>query len=109
MCKVFLGVPLEDYGHVEDRLIGKLDLEAFWRFLGGHQICLGDVRDGWPTAQLPSLALQILQSLGALEGGTQLGMLPECGAQHESLEQRSWWNLLEPCRLHGGLKKLCRE
>ena len=70
MCKVFLRVPLGDDGHVEDGPIGKLDLEGFRRFLGVPQISRGDLRYGWPTAQLPFLALQILKSLGALEGGT---------------------------------------
>ncbi len=84
MCKVFLGVPLGEDGHVEDGPIRKLDLEAFRRFLGGHYIRRGDVRDGWPTAQLPFLVIGILQSLWDLEGGTHLGVLPECGSQHES-------------------------
>jgi hypothetical protein len=75
-------------GHVEVGPIQKLDLEAFGCFLGGYQIRQGDVRDGWLTAHLPFLALRILQSLGALEDGTHLGMLPECGTQHESLEGR---------------------
>jgi hypothetical protein len=35
------------------------------------------------------LHYQILPFLGALESGTHLGKLPECGTQHESLEQRS--------------------
>ncbi len=78
---------------VEEGPIRKLDLQAFWRFLGGYEICWWDVWDGWPTAQLPFLALGILQSFGrSLEGGTHLGMLPECGTQHESLDQRSWRN-----------------
>ncbi len=53
-------------------------------------------RTYWMSGKLLSyhfLALQIFQSLGALEGGTHLGVLPECGNQHESFEQRSWWNL----------------
>ncbi len=93
MGKVFLGVPSGEDGHVEDGPMGKLDLEAFWQFLGGHYFLGGDAWDGWPIAQLPFLALWILQSLGAIEGGTHLGVLPECGTQHESLERRSWRNL----------------
>ncbi len=89
MCKVFLGVPLGEDGHVEDGPIGKLDLEGLRRFLGVHHICQGDVRDRRQTNQLLFLSLQILQSLEALKGGTHLGMLPECGTQHKSLEQRS--------------------
>ncbi len=79
MRKVFLGVPLGKDGHVEDGPIGKLDLQGFLHLLGGHEIHWGDVRDGWPTAQLSFFALRILQSFGSLEGGTHLGMLPECG------------------------------
>ncbi len=87
MHKVFLGIPLGNDGHVEDGPIGKLDLEAFRRFLGGYQIHQGDVHNGWLTAQLPFLTLRILQSLGALKDGTHLGMLPECGTQHDSLKE----------------------
>ncbi len=36
MGKVFLGIPSGEDGHVEDGPIGKLDLEAFCCFLGGH-------------------------------------------------------------------------
>jgi hypothetical protein len=50
------------------------------------------VRDGWPTAQLPFLALRILQSLGAIAVGTHSGLLPEVCTQHESFEGRSWQN-----------------
>jgi hypothetical protein len=45
--------------------------------------------DGWPTTQLPFLALRILCSFGSLEGGTHVGLLPECGTQHKSIEHRS--------------------
>ncbi len=90
MHKVFLSVSLGEDGHIEDSPIGKLDLQAFWHFHGGYQIRWWEVRDGWPTAQLPFLALRILRSFGSLEGGTHLGVLPECGTQHKSLEQRSW-------------------
>ncbi len=93
MHKVFLGIPSGEDGHVEGGPIGKLDLEAFWCFLDGYQIRRGDVWDGWPTAQLPFLPFQTLQSLGALEGGTHLDVLPECGTQHISLERRSQRNL----------------
>jgi hypothetical protein len=92
MRKVLLGVSLGEDGHVEDGPIRKLDLQGFVHFLGGYKIHWWDVRDGWPTAQLPFLALGILQSFGSLEGGTHLGMLLESGTQHESLEQISWWN-----------------
>ncbi len=60
MRKVFLSVPSGEYGHVEDEPIKKLDLLGFLHFLGGYQICWWDLRDGWPTAQLPFLALGIL-------------------------------------------------
>ncbi len=46
MGKVFLSVPLGEDGHVKDGPIKKLDLEAFWCFLGGHQICCGG-HMGW--------------------------------------------------------------
>ncbi len=79
MHKLFHTVPSGEDGHVEDGPIGKLDLEGFRHFLGVNQIRQGGIRDGWLTAQLPFLALQILPSLGAFEGGTHLGVLPECG------------------------------
>ncbi len=86
MHKIFLVVPSGEDGHVEEVPIR---LEAFQHLLGGFYIRWGDMQDGWPTAQLPFLVLQILQSLGALEDGTHFGVLPECGTQHESLEGRS--------------------
>jgi hypothetical protein len=90
--KVLLVVPTGENGHVEDGPIGKFHLQSVQHFLGGYKICWWDVRDGWPTAQLPFLALKILQSFGSLEGDTHLGVLPECGTQHESLKHRSWRN-----------------
>ena len=90
MRKVFIGVLLGENGHVENSPIGKLDLQGFLHFLGGHKIHHWDLRDGWPTAQLPFLALRILQFFGSFKGGTHLGVLPECGTQHKSFEGRSW-------------------
>jgi hypothetical protein len=86
MHKVFLGVLSGERRHVEDGPIRKLDPQGFLHFLGGHKICRWDIQVGWPTAQLPFLTLGTLQSFGSLEGGTHLGMLPECGTQHKSLE-----------------------
>jgi hypothetical protein len=53
----------------------------------------GYMRDGWLTTQLPFLALQILQSIWALEDGTHFGGLPECQTQHEFFDGKSQWNL----------------
>ena len=85
MRKVFLGVPLGEDGHVEDSPIGKLDLQDFLHLLGAHKIRRWDIRDGWPTAQLPFLTLRILQSFGSLEGGVHPGVLPECGISEEPI------------------------
>jgi hypothetical protein len=88
MRKVFLGVPSGEDGHVEDSPIGKLDLQDFLHLLGAHKIRRWDIRDGWPTAQLPFLTLRILQSFGSLEGGVHPGVLPECGTKPGRL---FWW------------------
>ena len=93
VCKAFLLVPLEKFGHVEVGPIRKFHLQSVQHFLGGYKIRQWDVRDGWPTAQLPFLALRIIQSFESYEGGTHLGMLPECGTQHESLKHGSQRNL----------------
>ncbi len=58
--KVFLDVPTGEYGHVEVGLVGKLDLQGLGFFLGGDDVHLRYVQDGWPVAQLPFLALNIL-------------------------------------------------
>jgi hypothetical protein len=66
--KVFLGVPTGVYGHVEVGFVWRLDLQGLRFFLGRDNICLRYVRDGPPVAQLPFLALSILQPVGRLEG-----------------------------------------
>ncbi len=76
MCKVFLGVLMGVDGHVEDGGVWKLDLQTLRLLHGGYEICWWDVRNGWPTAQLPFLAFGILQPAGSLEGSTHFGMLP---------------------------------
>ncbi len=88
MCKVFLGVPMGVNRHVEVRLVWKLDLQGLRFFLGCDDVYLRHVRDGWPVAQLPFLALRIIQPVGSLEGCTHFGMLPESGTKQEFLERR---------------------
>ncbi len=80
-------------GHVEDGTIWKLDLQTLRFFLGGYKICWWDVRNGWPDAQLPFLAFRILQPVGSLEGSTHVGVMPECGTEHEPLERSLRRNL----------------
>jgi hypothetical protein len=60
VCKVFLGVTTGVYGHVEVGIVWKLDHEGLRFFLGRDNIRQRYVRDGWPVAQLPFLALGIL-------------------------------------------------
>ncbi len=93
MCQVFLGIPTGVNRHVELGLIRKLDLQGLRFFLGHDNVYLRHVQDGWSVAQLPFLALSILQPVRSLEGGTYFGMLPESGTKQESLERRLWRNL----------------
>ncbi len=86
MCKIFLGVPTGVYGHVEVGLVWKLDLQGLRFFLGRDKIHLRYLWDGRLVAQLPFLALSILQPIGGLEGGTHFGVLPESGTKQEFLE-----------------------
>jgi hypothetical protein len=79
--KVFLGVPMGVYRHVEVGLVWKLDLQGLRYFLGREDIHFRYVRDGQPVAQLPFLALSILQPIGRLEDGTHFGVLPESGTK----------------------------
>ncbi len=88
MCKVFLLVPTGVNGHTEVRHIRKLDLENLRFFLGHDDVYHWYVRNGRPVAQLPFLALGILQPIRRLEGGTHFGLLPESGAKQEFLERR---------------------
>ncbi len=73
--KVFLGVPTGVNRHVEVGLVRKLDLQGLRFFLGRDDVYLGHVRDGWPVAQLPFLALGNIQPVRSHEGGTHFGML----------------------------------
>jgi hypothetical protein len=79
MCKVFFIVPTGVNGITEVGLIRKLDLENLRFFVGRDNVNLRYVRNGWPVAQLPFLALGILQPVRRLEGGTHFGVLPESG------------------------------
>ncbi len=79
MRKVFLGVPNGVNVHVDVGIIRKLDLENLRIFLGCDDVSLRYVWDGRPVAQLPFLALSILQPVGRLEGSTHFGILPESG------------------------------
>jgi hypothetical protein len=71
-----------------------LDLQGLRFFLGRDDIHFRYVRDGRPVAQLPFLALSILQLVKSLEGGTHFGVLPESGTgtKQKFLERRLWWN-----------------
>ncbi len=104
--KVFHGVPMGEYGHVEVGMVWK-DLQGLRFFLGHRDIHIRYVRDGRPVAQLPFLALSILQSAGRFEGSTHFDMLPKSSTKEEFLERKLWWNLQEPSRLNCGLK-ICR-
>jgi hypothetical protein len=88
VCEVFLGVPMGVNRHVEVGLVRKLDLQGLRFSLGRDDVYLRHVRDGWPVAQLPFLALSIIQPVGSLEGGTHYGMLPESGTKPKFLERR---------------------
>jgi hypothetical protein len=61
---VFLGVITGIYGNVEVGLVWKLDLQGLRFFLGRDDVYLRHVWDGWQVAQLPLLALSILEPLG---------------------------------------------
>jgi hypothetical protein len=92
VCKVFLVVPMGVNGHTEVGLIQKLDLGKLRFFLGRDNVNLRYVQNGWPIAQLPFLALCILQPVRRLEGGTHFGMLPESGTKQDFFERRLQWN-----------------
>jgi hypothetical protein len=87
VCKVF-GVPTGLNRHNEVGLVRKLDLQSLRFSLGRDDVYLRHVRDGWPVAWLPFLALSIIQPVGSLEGGTHFGVLPEFGTKQEFLERR---------------------
>jgi hypothetical protein len=105
--KVFLGVPMGLYGHVEVGIIWKHDLQGLRFFLGCDNIHLRYLRDGRLVAQLPFLALSIIQPVGRLESSTHFGVLPEFSTKQEFLERQLWQNSYEPSRLNCDLK-ICR-
>jgi hypothetical protein len=107
VCKVFLVVSTGVNGHAAVGCDRKLDLENLRFLLGRDDVHLRYIRDGRPVAQLPFLALSILQPVGRLEGGTHFGVLPESSTKQEFLERTLRQNLLEPSCLNGGLK-ICR-
>ncbi len=79
-CKVFLGVNMGVNRHVEVGIVRKLDLH--------DNVYLRYIWDGWLVAQLPFLALSIIQPAGSLEGGTHFGVLPDSRTMQEFLERR---------------------
>ncbi len=87
VCKIFFGVPTGVYGHVEVEIVWKLDLQDLRFFLGCDDIYPRYVRDGRLVAQLPFLALSILQPFGRLVGSTHFGILPESGTKQDFLER----------------------
>jgi hypothetical protein len=85
-------------------IVRKLDLQGLRLLLGRDNVYLRLVQDGWSVAQLPFLALSIIQPVGSLEGGTHISVLPESGTKQELFERRLWQNSYEPSRLNCGLK-----
>ncbi len=79
LLKVFRNVPTGVNGHADVGIVGKLDLHHLRFFLGSDNIHLSYVQDGRPVAQLPFLALRILQPVESLEGSTHFGVQPESG------------------------------
>jgi hypothetical protein len=65
--------------HVDVGIIRKLDLVNLRIFPGHDNVHLRYVWDRQLVAQLPFLALSILQPVGGLEGSTHFGVLPESG------------------------------
>jgi hypothetical protein len=88
VCKVFLSVSTGVKRHTKVEIVQKLDLQGLRFFLGREDVNLRHVRDGRLVAQLPFLALSIIQPIGSLEGGTHFGLLPESGTKQEFLERR---------------------
>ncbi len=93
VCKVFLVVPTGVNKHVEVGLVRKFDFQGLRFFLGRDNVYLRHVLDGRPVAQLPFLALSIIQPTGSLEGDTHFGVLPESGTKQKFLERRLWRSL----------------
>ncbi len=92
MHKVFLVVSTRVNVHFDVGIVRKLDLQNLRIFLGCDNVRLKYVRDRQPVAQLPFLALRILQPVGRLEGSTHFGALPESSTEQEFLERRLWWD-----------------
>jgi hypothetical protein len=93
VCKVFLVVPTGVNGHTEVRRVRKLDLENLRFFLGRGDDYHRYVQNRRPVAQLPFLALGVLQPVRRLEGGTHFGLMPDSGTKQEFLERRLRRNL----------------
>ena len=93
MHKVFLVVPTGVNVHVDEGVVRNLDLVNLRIFLGHDNVHLRDIQDRQQVAQLPFLALSILQPVGSLEGSTHFGVLSKSGTMQEFLERRLQWNL----------------
>ena len=63
--------------HVDVGIIRKLNLVNLRIFLGHDNVHFRYVRDRLPVAQLPFLALSILQPVRRLEDSTHFDVLPE--------------------------------
>ncbi len=77
--------------HVDVGIIRKLNLVNLRIFLGHDNVHFRYVRDRLPVAQLPFLALSILQPVGRLDGNTYFGELPESSTKNKFLG-RLWWD-----------------
>jgi hypothetical protein len=77
--EVFLIVPTGLDGHAEVGRIRNLNLEDLGFFLGHDNVYHRNVLNGRLMRQLPFLALNVLQPVRRLEGGTHFGMVPESG------------------------------
>jgi hypothetical protein len=69
-------------------IVWKPDLEDLRFFLGHDYVCLSYVQDGRPVAQLPFLALEILQPVESHKGGTHFDVLPESSTEHKIPKKR---------------------
>jgi hypothetical protein len=107
VCKVLLSVITGEDGHVETGIIWKPDLQDLRFLLGSYDICLGNIRDGWPFAQLPFLALEFFNLSGALR---VVLILAYCQSPvlSTSFSQETLAELVGTQPLDGGLKKKCR-
>jgi hypothetical protein len=81
VCNVFLIVPTGEDRNADVGVVGKLDLQHGWIFLGRDNIYYRYVRNGRPLRLLPLLALGVLQHVSGLEVGTHfdVDVMPESG------------------------------